>query len=73
MRFGTPEQFAGLRGLLTQAEYTEVSICWRRGKSNLQGAAARQIAPDWSTEEMEWVRWMEIAAVEPDYPNSCTG
>jgi methylase of polypeptide subunit release factors len=40
MRFGTPQQFANLRELLIESEYTEVSICQRRGQSNLQEVEA---------------------------------
>jgi methylase of polypeptide subunit release factors len=40
MRFGTPDQFANLRELLIESEYTEVSICQRRGQSNLREVEA---------------------------------
>jgi len=40
MRFGTPEQFASLRELLIESEYTETSICNRRGQSSLREVEA---------------------------------
>jgi SAM-dependent methyltransferase len=40
MRFGTPDQFANLRQMLIESRYTEISICERRGQSNLREVEA---------------------------------